>query len=494
MDDLRPFDLDAPDPVPSATRPRRNAWQVGLVAGALIVAGAGAGGALAVGSFLSGGGTQPDEIVRGGAMAFARLDMDPAASQKLAVWQLSKKFPDAIGAKAEDGVLREIVGDFFTDDVDGASYERDVEPWLGNRVALVVYPPASATAEPVAAVAAQYTDAAAMDAALKRLDTTDEISWATRDGYVVVSDQEEGGADLLASPTAPALAAQENYRADMAALGGGQLATGWLDLGVAGKALVDAISAEDPQAGDVYNALDADKLTGRIAFGVRAASDHLELVGRTFGVESNGVTQEPGTNLAGSMPADSVAALSFTSLPAAFADAEKQLAGDPEFGGVFDDFLAMTGLDLPKDLAALFGEETALSVGTDANELWGLAARTRGGDASRVEKVVKSMLPDGYEGFFNLQRVSDGFVIASSEQAMRTAAGSGPKLRDDASFRRAVPDAQGAAVVGYLSFPKLVELGLFEDADAEKLEGLEAVGISIGAGENPSFRVRLTTG
>ena len=58
---------------------RRTALVVG--AGAAVVVAAGAG--WAVGTYLGGGGTQPEDVMPDTLVAFADVDLDPSAEQKL---------------------------------------------------------------------------------------------------------------------------------------------------------------------------------------------------------------------------------------------------------------------------------------------------------------------------------------------------------------------------------------------------------------------------
>ena len=74
----------------------RNAVRTGVIAGvtAAVIGGAAFGG-WQLQQFLSGGGPQPEDVLPASTVAFASIDLDPGAGQKLAAYQLLKKFPDA---------------------------------------------------------------------------------------------------------------------------------------------------------------------------------------------------------------------------------------------------------------------------------------------------------------------------------------------------------------------------------------------------------------
>ena len=65
-------------------------WLIAAIA-ALIVVLVGGGGVFAV-NLLSGGGAQPHDVLPGDAMEYVRLDLDPAANQKLALFSIARKF------------------------------------------------------------------------------------------------------------------------------------------------------------------------------------------------------------------------------------------------------------------------------------------------------------------------------------------------------------------------------------------------------------------
>lgn len=490
--------VELPAPLPQPVRTgRRNRWQVGLIAGATALTVVAAGGAWAAGSFLSGGGTRPDDVLRTGALAVASLDMDPAASQKLAVWQLSKKFPKAFGETAEKTVVQELLGEAVLEDVPNMTYERDIQPWVGNRIGVAVYPGITATDEPIAALAVAYTDEAAMKAALEKADAAAEISWATRDGFVVVASEEDGATALLASDTVAPLRTQANYRADSDAVGGSQLLTGWVDLEGVGKAIAAAASRElagQPEAAALTEAMNDELPTGRLAFGLHADSQYLEMVGRTFGMKtSKGLTVKPGTNLAATMPESSVYAVSIAGLAANLAGLQERIDAIGSFGADFAGFTRGLGIDLEKDLAALLGDETAFALSADADRQPDFTLRTRGGDAKRVEGLLAMLKRTGLPVGVAIRKSAGGFVLGSDAQAVRSTAANDSSLASADGFRRAVPDADGAALVGYLSFPRLADVGVMTAQELKDAEHLDALGITISAEQNPTFRIRLTT-
>ncbi|HSE08006.1 MAG TPA: DUF3352 domain-containing protein [Nocardioidaceae bacterium] len=138
---------------------------IGLSAGAV---GAMVAGGLAVSSFLSGGGTQPEDVLPSTAIGFAKLDLNPPAGQKLNALRLMRKFPDI---KDEGDDLKATIVESLLDDADlDLKYEADIEPWLGDRAGIAVVPSDSYDEGVATLIALEFTDEAAMVAALEKAE------------------------------------------------------------------------------------------------------------------------------------------------------------------------------------------------------------------------------------------------------------------------------------------------------------------------------------
>ena len=475
----------------------RNRWQVALLGGALTVAVLAAGGAYAfTHSALSGGGTQPDDVLRSGAIALAKVDLNPSLGQKLAVWQLSQKFPEAFNAGSKDTVLKDSVVAALLRDTP-LSYDNDVKPWLGDRAAVAVYPAPTKSDAPELAFALQYTDATAMTTGLQKLDKSRHISWVSRNGYVVVADQPEQAADLVAADSAHAMSAQDNYRSDTAALGGGQLALGWADLtGLNSAALQSIAHAATGHGADLLRTALAGQSgpsSGRVAVGLHADSSYLELVGRTFGAKSTaGLAHSTGHDLAGAMPADSLAAISVTDIGAASSRINDLLGAQPAVGSAVKGLNKRYGLSITGLLAAIFGKETAVALGPMHGGNPDVTLRTSGGNASKVTSILGLLTAMVGDKFAGLKPTADGFVIGNNPSEVKAAGGTGHPLADTAAFKAAVPDADRAGLVAYANIARLVDQGVIPPADTNGLEHVQSVGLTSSGGDNPQFRLRLT--
>ena len=98
---------------------------------------------------LSGGGAQPEDALPGGAFAFAKVDLDPSAGQKINAMRFLRKFPALRDKVSLNGDLREALFESVSESAgwEKLDFDKDVEPWLGSRVAIAAYPPAEGCGE-----------------------------------------------------------------------------------------------------------------------------------------------------------------------------------------------------------------------------------------------------------------------------------------------------------------------------------------------------------
>src|SRR5205823_14910673 len=113
----------------------------------------------------------------------------------------------------------------------GVDFAKDVQPWLGKRVAVAAVPDGDSAD---GLVVIQETDDAAAEAGLRKLSQAshDTSDWVVRDGWAVVSSGRRGSAAaaLAAAEKAP-LAQLQTFRADVESLHSDQVVTAWADLG-----------------------------------------------------------------------------------------------------------------------------------------------------------------------------------------------------------------------------------------------------------------------
>jgi hypothetical protein len=473
-----------PGPPVSARRARGGLVFAGVAAGALVLGGTG----YAVASYLSGGGPQPEEVLPADTLAFAKLDLDPAAGQKAAMASLLEKFPDLVTGGDEGDLRSALVTPLLEDTSWGLSYDSDVEPWLGDRMAVAAVPDPGSEAGIAPVVVLAVTDQEAMT---ERLGAVADpgFGFAVRDDYVLISQTQQTVDRLVA--TESTLAEDAEYTGDRAALDGDQVAVAWADLagleGLLGAALAPAGAGMGGQP-----------LSGRMVLGVHAESDALELVAL-----ARGGTAPPGpaaatepTRLVLDLPEDTLAAVSVSGLGEAAAQAWTSTEGaglPPEF----QEQIAALGLDLPADLRTVLGSDFAVAVlGDVAAPTFGVRAVTE--DPQRAVQVLGEVLASPDLGLpVSALPLEDGYALSTDEAQLDALTEDG-RLGDTEAFQAVVAAPDTAGAIGFIDLgavvDQLAEQGGDAAAEAERFAALNALGFSSTTTDDGGrFVLRITT-
>jgi hypothetical protein len=503
-------------------------------------------GGLAAGSFLSGAGTQPEDVLPASTIGFLKIDLNPPVGQKINVLRLMEKLPDV--DRRGDDLKRTVVEALLVDSGLDLAYVRDVEPWLGDRVAVGAVPSLEERSEdPVAPlVVIQFTDEQAMRAALDRAEQTqiasyadthsrvgetsadgadtavpgtdpgtgnpvdpvgpvhpddyDPFDYAVRDGYVIISEHQQQ-VDAAAAATT-VLSEKDTFAADKTAVeGSDQIVLGWLDV-----AAVYAAVPEDEQS-QFAETFGSAKPAGRVVMGVHAESDAIEAVGRSFDLEAAG-TQAiaaggPGSGLVLDLPETTDVAFSATGLGTVAADLWERYGEDSAWD-LGSEAEAM-GLRMPEDLVAMLGQEA--TVGADLEGLgqdgeFSVTARVATEDPERALEVLDQLArldPSG--ALVHTATAPDGYVAGNNEEQVAAAADGDMALGNSAAFADAVPDADDASALLFVDIGAVMNLfsswGASGDPDGSDevsdWELLEAFGVTAtGENGNGEFKARLT--
>lgn len=494
--------------LPASTSGSGRRWALAGVGAALVV---GVGGAAVwAATALGGGGTQPEEVVPASAWAFVKADLDPAADQKVGALRFLRAFPETSGDVDDDTDLRRYLFEQVQEqeewtDVD---YTNDVEPWLGQRFAMAVLPPAADGEEPRPLLVVQVEDEDAARAGLAKLTagSSEEAAFVISQGYALIAGDEATAAAAAQDAQQESLAGADAFSADLDELGGDGVLTAWMDLDAAREDVLNLAQygSELPLPGAASDL--ENELAGRVTAAVRFDGAVLEVAGQGSGLVGTYLA-EGGTG-AGELPEGTLAALGWSDggalVEQLWTRAEEAAAA---FGGdgqdleeqleVFED---QYGLALPGDIAVLLGTRGAVGYGgQDAEDFPRVGLRTTG-DADEALRVVEALeaLANDAGGVVEVvhQPTDDGFVLASTQEYAETLAPVGD-LASDEGFEAVVPDADEAGFVLYADVQRVVEaFGDQMDADErEVVESLRSVGLSgTSDGEGAvSFTLRVGT-
>ncbi len=497
----RPMDI-----LPAPQSRARGGRRTGAVAGVAALTLALAGGAVYGATVLSGDGAQPEDVLPARAFGFVKLDLDPAAGQKVAAYQLAKKFPDS-GVTAEGDVKDQLLRAVLPEE-DRREYDADVEPWLGDRAGFALLPPAAGGHdEPVVLAAVQYTDRAQAEAGLRRLAARPEndmkYAFAADEDYVLLGEDQA---------TVDAAAAEQQDLADnpafdrgVEALGGDQIGLGWLDVGGLWRALPE----EERRPGPGEPQLDP---SGIVVLGAHVAEGTVEVVGRSLGAslgsapEAKALDESPigraPARLVQALPADSVVAAGVSGLGDGLAQFYGALPRDvresEELQSVLDEF----GLRLPDDLRAVFGQDLALALSGDLESGDAQAVlRAQTADPARAVELLEKGRDLAAEhqpseaAEIDLRTVDGGYAAAFGTQAGPGDPATG--LGTSPVFRRTVPDSPTAGLTYYVDVSRFVQQAVstpdLTDKQRRNLEPLQAAGLTVTSttGNDGAFRFRL---
>ena len=470
---------------PAGHRSRRRLVVAAVVGGVVVLGGAG----YATASYLSGGGTQPEEVLPGDVLGFVKVDLDPSAGQKVALRSLLEKFPD-VDSEGDGDIRDQLLQPLLELSGGELDYAADVEPWLGDRMAVAAVPADDAAAGVAPVVALAVTDEGEMTEALTRAQEGADFGFAVRDDFVLITDTQERADDIAAAEET--LADDADFAGDREALGGDQVALAWADLSSA-QSIVESQAAGQGVPEDVFG--DA-QLAGRVILGVHAQDDALEMVGMDFGVSDVGTPSGEPTRLARDLPEDTLAALSASGLGDSAEAAWAQLEESGALAEV-EQPLAELGLTLPDDLRAMLGSDLVVAVFGDL-ESPGAGARVVTEDPEAAARSVDALLTSFDVGAAPVYSFgeSDYVVATDAETADAVAADGG--LGDTEAFRAAVADPDGASAIGFVDLAAVLDQVVAQGGEvgeeAAKFSAVESLGLSVsGTDEGSRFVLRITT-
>lgn len=477
-------------------RGRRRALTVGVATVLAVVVVGASGASYAAVKALDGGGTQPEDVLPSTVVAVAKIDMDPAFGQKRAIYQLSRKFPRS-GTKGTASVKDDLLRSLF--EGSDFTYDRDIKPWVGQRAAIGAVPDAKSEYGFTSVAAVQYTDVAKTRAALRRIVAVqaklpggNHLFFTLKNGYVLIAASQAKAKAYAASPQP--LSAVLGYRDAMSALEGDQIATAWLNI----KATYLATPKADRKENPLFASLTSVP-TGYLVAGVHAASSYIEVQGKAVGTNEEmnrnlygGVGLSPGANLLASYPADTWAAVDAVGLGDAMVRYYHSSGLDEDPGVATR--AKKIGLQLPADIKTLLGAETAIGVigeGVDTEVVGHVLSSKPVASVGVAAKLVASLAGSRQQVSGLIRAQSDGYYVGTSKAAVTRAAAGTEKLGDTVSFKRALPEAQGAGLAIYVNIQ--AELRAF-GSDPQELRDNRYVD-AFGFTANPTtgtFRLRLT--
>ncbi|MEO6712589.1 MAG: DUF3352 domain-containing protein [Mycobacteriales bacterium] len=484
-----------------ATPPVKSKRGLALGAGALALAAVAAGG-IYVASQAGDEGKQPESLVPSTALAFAKIDLDPPADQKLAIHEFSKKFPSGPKTTADDpmdGFLREI----FKDESGNCNYETDIKPWLGKRVGIAAIAGSKGKTEPLlllevkdeekakAAKSKLTSDVCDSDEPDASSEADDDLrGFAIKDGFAVLSTEQADVDAALAAAKTESLESSKTFKDDMAKLEGNQIVVVWADAG----RVYDEIAKEQPKLKRVPNGL-TKQIKGRLVMGMHVSNNYGEIYARVIGSDMAAVKVTKPTAL-GKLPQDTIAAISVTELQAQI---EAQLSALGATSKEVDDVLASAskqlGISIRKELLPLLGNQTLIALGniptSPADTKIGIASVVD--DPAAAAKAGKKLAALAKQAGLNVDVEVDGTTFYLTTKGYAEALKGDGGLDSTPLFTAAMgPLGDEVAGATYIDLGQLVELMQKRGDDTEGVNKFSAFGMSAGkVGDDGYVRMRL---
>ena len=535
---------------PGAGGGRRTGLVVGGAIGAVVLLGAAAWGAW---SFLSTG-AQPAEALPDSTVAYLSVDLDPSGSQKIEALRTLRKFPafkDEVGLDTGDDVRERIFEEIQKSSAcDGLDYGDDIEPWLGDRLAVAAVDTGDDLPTPVFVL--QVSDDHAADAGLQKLEDCggaaggdgtgdDNLAWAIADGWALLGEEQDVVDGIAKDATKAPLSEDDDYTSWTGDAGDPGIATAYV-APAAGKLLADNLddlmtpfdlfggqmaasstsssgtsysgtvpSADDVAPPGVAEALeDFEGMAATVRFDDGALE--IEVAADSGGTQQALVGSDRGDDVLSTLPDDTAAAVGVGLTEGWFGDLVDRMSSSLGDGTSADDLLDQlseeSGLDLPADAETLAGQSAALAIGGDFDpEMFtesgdgsdvpvGLKVQ---GDPDAIDEVLGKVRPqlDEEDYFLDTDSGGDMIAIGPDDDYRRQLLEDGG-LGDSDVFSNVVREAGDAAAILFVNFDAvdgwLAELDGGDEDTVKNLEPLQGLGLSTWLDDDTSHLVlRVTT-
>ncbi len=476
---------------------KRRGKLIPLIAALAVLLVAGGGAAFAY-SRLAGGGDQPAAVLPGNAVAYARVDLDPSAGQKVNAVRFMMKFPtvkERMGLTSDNDDLKQKLFEMLKkeagDDLADVDYEKDIKPWLGDRAGVAAVP--SSEKKPDAVIAVQIKDQDKAKAGLDKLFAKEDKKpgMVFVESYVLLAETQEKADSAAAKAKEQPLTDNATFDKDMSDLGEQGFASFWIDT----KGLADL--AGDELSEEQRKALPQGSAAGALRFD----SQYVELEGVVHGDKSFKPGKAKAEEVVTTLP-DSTAAAIAVSDGASYVDkiweqVQKSAGSGIDLNEMADQIAEQYGIKIPADIKTLLGENFVVVADKGAPEggLPKVAAKSKT-DPSKAEPVVEKLVDiarkqSGVDAEIATAKNKDTLVVATSKEYADIVL-KGGKLGDTDGFKLAVPDPKGSMMLGYVDFDGVRQLAP-QQTESPDFKALKSAGYSArvtGDGE-AEFNLRI---
>ena len=439
-------------------------------------------------------GAQPSEALPATTIGYASIDLDPSGAQKIEALRTLNKFPafkDELDLELDDDIRQKIFEEIELPEGCQLFYEEDIEPWLGERMAVAAVDTGAKDPEVVAVV--QVKDADAADEGLTKLrDCASEGQatggWVIDGDWAVVAEDTEGARAVVDAKSEGTLADDPEFQELTAATGSAGIVSLYAapeagkyfgqefgDVSGMADELSNGLFGEGVDLGEALDNPEGQASTSGgwkdfqgVAVSVRFDDGALEIesAGGYGSRMDSFFGSDRGADVVETLPADTAAALGVGFDEGWLTDLAEQMAsytgGEMTAADLFEEASQMTGLDLPQDAETLLGRSAALSFGSDfdpeaffnsgdGSEI-PIALKVQG-DADAARAVVDKIVAQDPESgdFLGIDSDGDVFVIGPNADYRQAVLGKG-SLGDNDVYRDVIRESGKASAVFYVNF------------------------------------------
>jgi hypothetical protein len=461
-----------------------------------------------------------------GTLAFAQVNLDPAANQKLAIYDIGHKFPEVKHAVSKSDPAGSLVDYVIKQDGTLPFTWGEIKQWAGVRVGIAAL--ADADSKPYALGAVQVGDEAKAKTDLPKLFKDQHAAYKIDKGYVYISDTSQHLDAAIANLNQHgALSNDATYKTASKTIDNGDVLSGYANLGAfapiakqlysQGETALQGLqgmpgmsmqggsatmSASPGATGDTGMMLGApsdasgaltmlpgqsaaalkqlDSLKGAVAFDVKLNGGGGKLSIDEYGQKQTQVSAGAVSAIA-TLPSNSVVALDVHGV--ADGVAKNWSAAADALTGMVTQFTDGTDIKLPDDIKAVFGTDTAFAMTADgATPQFG--AIVHGGDAARAKKVIGELVNKlgGDPSVVAVDGSGGTFTVASSSEFGKSL--SAGALGSQSRFTKVVPNVQNAQLAAYVDVQGLVKLDQATGGNSAKSDAALISAIGMTAADN----------
>ncbi|MEN3361382.1 MAG: hypothetical protein V7637_5364 [Mycobacteriales bacterium] len=434
-------------------RRRRALWAVVASATAVALT---AGGVTAY-TLLAGSGVTLDTQLPGDSVAYAEVNLDPPAGQKVAALRFFHHFADLHVQENSPDLLEGLFEPLLDSPDTQRQYRENIKPWVGKHAAVAVDPQGD-RGEMVVVIEATDTGKASTGLDTMRRQTHEQFGYVIKDKIVVLASSAAVAQAAVTAAGNSSLHDNKTFQGDVKSVGDGGILTAWADLAHLDKltGLTGLTGPAGLPGGGAASGVDLPKATGRAVASLKFTDNTADVVFRTFGTQQVPAGEAVGPRL-GTLPEDTAIAVALSGGDRLVKQAYQQLKD----AGLADEITSVEknlGMSLPDDLAALVGSTTVVAVGGSSGApAFGAIAKTADVDRAKTaaEKVSNKI---GESRGLTVRSVGDSTVFASSPDYASKLAGNGGLGNSDL-FKSAMPELAGAQFAVYVDVHGVGQLG-----------------------------------